>query len=167
MSAVPGTPRTDTLRDKLVPWYVVAFLGVVILVNGVLVYFAASSYTGLQTENHYTKGLEYNRVLAAERAQQALGWTVTIRFDQTDALRGRVTAEARDSSGAPLVGASVTARLVRPTQAGHDLRLALSAESGGIYAAEVALPLPGQWDIQTQIEHPSGTYRTVRRIVTR
>lgn len=166
MTDTTATPRQDTLRDKLIPWYIVAFMAVVVAVNGVMVYFALSSYTGLQTEGHYSKGLEYNKVIAAERVEQALGWDVTLQFEQTGALRGRITAEARDAAGAPLDGAIVTARLIRPTQAGHDVELALAPETGGIYATEVALPLPGQWDIQTQIKHPSGTYRTVRRIVT-
>jgi nitrogen fixation protein FixH len=165
LTGAPRERRTDSLRDRLIPWYIVAFMAVVIAVNGVMVYFATSSYTGLQAEGHYSKGLAYNEVIAAERAEQALGWTVRLEFDQTGAMQGRVSAEARDASGEPLDGAIVTAWLVRPTQAGHDLRLALAPETGGIYAAEVRLPLPGQWDIKTQIEHPSGTYRTVRRIV--
>lgn len=165
MTAAPGDIGGDGPRDRWIPWAIVAFMGVVVLVNGIMVWFATSSFTGLQTEGHYKKGLEYNRVLEAERAERALGWTVTIEYSSTGVRRGLVAAHAQDATGAPLDGATVTARLVRPTQAGHDKDVVLASRGNGVYATEVELPLSGLWDIQAQIEHRSDIYRTAQRIL--
>ena len=163
MTVVPDDIRRDGPRDRWIPWSIVAFMGIVILVNGIMVWFALTSFTGLQTEGHYVKGLEYNRTLEAERTEQALGWAVTVEYSSTGSRRGRVVVRAQDAAGAPLDGAVVTARLVRPTQAGHDMEATLAGQGNGVYATEIELPLPGLWDIQTQIEHRSDIYRTAQR----
>lgn len=163
MIGTPVESRRDGPRDRWIPWMIVAFMGVVVAANGVMVYFATTSFTGLQTEDHYIRGLEYNRVLEAERAEQALGWTVTVEYSSTGVRRGLVVAHAQDGAGAPLDGAVVTARLVRPTQAGHDMVVALAGQGNGVYATEIELPLSGLWDIQTQIQHRSDIYHTAQR----
>lgn len=165
MTVAPDEIRRDGPQDRWIPWAIVAFMGVVVLVNGTMVWFATTSFTGLQTEGHYVKGLAYNRVLEAERAEQALGWTVTTEYSSTGVRRGLVAARVQDAAGAPLDGATVTARLVRPTQAGHDMDVALVSRGNGVYATEVELPLSGLWDIQTQIAHRSDIYRTAQRIL--
>lgn len=153
-------------RDAWIPWLFVGLFGIVLAANGALAYFAISSFTGLETEGHYEKGLEYNRVLAAERRQDALGWSVYTDFRPNGGNSGRLVVSARDRRGTPLRGAAVTARLIRPTQSGYDREITLAPAGVGSYEAEVDLPLKGQWDIQTRIEHRSDTYLSVERIVT-
>lgn len=164
-----GDERTGpaTPRDKWIPWIFAAGFAVVILVNGIMIYFATSSFTGLQTEGHYQRGLDYNQVLAAEAEENRLGWTVAIDFAETGNGRARVSVAAADRDGNPVDGASVRARLVRPVQAGHDIDIELTPAGKGLYAAELQLPLQGQWDILAQITHPSGKYRAAKRIVAR
>lgn len=157
----------DTPRDRWIPWLFVGLFGVVLAANGTLAYVATSSFSGLQTEEHYRKGLAYNRVIEAERRQAALGWSVSLDFSQSGARNGRLAVRVLDSAGTPLDDATVSARLVRPTQSGYDMNVTLNPAGAGSYEAELKLPLRGQWDIQTQIEHRSGTYRTAERIVTR
>lgn len=149
---------------RTIPWLFAAFFAVVIVANAVMVYVAVSSFTGLQTEDHYLRGLAYNRVLEAERAQQALGWQVAVDFRPTGARRGRIVAHARDAAGAPLTDAVVVAHLIRPAESGHDMDVTLTAGPDGTHAAEVELPLPGLWEIQTQIVLHSDVYRLAQRI---
>lgn len=160
-------PRADERADpggRTIPWLFAGFFGVVILANAVMVYIAVTSFTGLQTRNHYLRGLAYNTVLEADRVQRALGWDVAVTFESTGPRRGRIVAHARDAAGAPLDGAAVIAHLVRPAESGHDMDIALAAGRDGIHAAEVELPLPGLWEIQIQIVHRSGVYRTAQRV---
>lgn len=163
MSARDGIPTAS--RDRWIPWLFVGFFGIVLAVNGVLAYVATSTFTGLQTEGHYRKGLAYNRVIEADRRQAALGWKVAVAFGATGEQSGRLTVRVADDAGAPLEGATVTARLVRPIQAGYDMDITLAPAGAGTYEAALELPLRGQWDIQTLIEHRSGAYRTAERIV--
>lgn len=164
MSVSQGNDRPPP-RDTWIPWLIVGGFALVILVNGILIYFAVSSFTGLQTEGHYQRGLDYNGVLADERTQDALGWTVGIDFQETGGGRARLSVRAADRAGKPLNDAGVKVRLVRPVQAGHDMDVTLAAAGDGLYAADVELPLRGQWDIQAQIRHPSGNYSAAKRIV--
>lgn len=155
----------DRRRSRWIPWLFAAVFGVVLSANGALIYFATSSFTGLQTEGHYQKGLEYNRVLEAARAQEALGWLVSVSFDPAGG--GQLQVRATDRTGAPLSGAAVTARLLRPTQAGHDTILTLEPGGDGIYQADLNLPLAGQWEVRTRIGHDTGVYRSAQRIMVR
>lgn len=167
MTGAPdGNRRQDGPRDRWIPWMFVAFFGVVVAANGIMVYFAMASFTGLQTQDTYRKGLDYNATLAAERAQDALGWTVVADFTEHGAQGGLLSVRVADGDGAPLDDATVSARLVRPTQSGYDRDIALAPAGAGLYEAEVDLPLAGQWEIRTRIQHGSDEYRTERRIVT-
>lgn len=154
-------------RGAWIPWLFVAGFALVILVNGVMIYVALASFTGLQTEEHYQRGLEYNRVLKAERAQEALGWTVDIDAENTGEKHVMLSVRAVDAAGRALNGAGVKVRLIRPVQSGHDMDVALSARGDGRYAADIELPLRGQWEILAQITHPSGSYTEAKRIVAR
>lgn len=164
MNAAGGNKHVGP-RDQWIPWLIVAGFALVILVNGIMVYFAMSSFTGLQTEGHYQRGLDYNDVLAAEAAEEKLGWSVAVDFAETGKDRVRLSVRAADKAGNPLNDAGVRVRLVRPVQAGHDMDVTLAAEGDGLYAADVELPMRGQWDILAQISHPSGSYSTAKRIV--
>lgn len=168
MSASPGNePAPPPQRDRWIPWLIVAGFALVILVNGIMVYFAVASFTGLQTEGHYQRGLDYNEVLVGDRVQDALGWAVGIEFDETGDGRGRLSVQVADQAGEPLNDAGVLVRLVRPVQAGYDMDVTLTAAGDGLYAADVELPLRGQWDLLARIRHPSGNYSTAKRIVAR
>lgn len=165
MSAANGGEQAPP-RDEWIPWLFVAGMALVVLVNGIMVYIAVSSFTGLQTEDNYKRGLNYNEVLASERAEAGLGWTVEIGFAETGG-RARLSVRAADRDGNPLNDAGVSVRLIRPVQAGHDMDVKLAAAGEGLYAAEIELPLRGQWDILARIRHPSGNYSTAKRIVAR
>jgi len=162
-----GARRPAPQRDCWIPWLIFAGFVLVVAVNGVMVYFAMSSFTGLQTEHYYQRGLAYNDVLADQRAQQALGWSVGIDFRESGDGRGRLTLLAHDRDGRPLDGAGVSVRLVRPVQDGYDMDVTLAGSGNGQYAAEVELPLRGQWEILAHISHSSGSFRTAKRIVAR
>ena len=73
----------------------------------------------------------------------------------------------QDAAGAPVVGAEVQARFVRPTSEGQDVDAQLAPVGAGDYAADVALPLRGQWEIRLQADAAGGTWRQVQRVVLR
>lgn len=128
-----------------------AFLGffaVVFAVNGVFVYFATSTWTGLATDNAYVRGLAYNRVLEAAEAQRALGWNVRFEVAGTGLRAATISAHFSDADGAPLEDLAVNAEFRRPATEGYDHVVALTAVSPGEYGATVDLPLAGNWDVR-------------------
>ena len=143
-------------------WVPLTFIGlflIVVAVNGVLVYFASVSWSGLETRDYFAKGIAYNQTLAEARAQAALGWRLEGRFTE-----GRVEATLRDAGGAALDGAEVRVRFVRPTREGYDREAALQGEGGGVYGAPMVLPLAGQWDMRLVAHRDGRDYRQIQRI---
>jgi nitrogen fixation protein FixH len=162
-TAIPSAPAQ---RGSWIPWIFVAMFAVVVLVNGTMVWVAASTWTGLETREHYRKGLEYNAALAAERAQAERGWQVAVEAVPAG-LSLRLRVEMRGRDGRALDGAEVAALLIRPTSDGHDVAAVLEPVGSGTYAAEMAVPLAGQWDLRIEARHPAGDWQSSRRILVR
>lgn len=155
----------EALTGRHVLIMLLGFFGVVLAVNGIMLYVAASSFTGIETENAYVKGLAYNETLNAAEAQKALGWTVELDQRSLDGGLREVTAVFRDQSGRPLDGLAVTAELRRPVHEDMDRTLALMPLGGGRYGAEVELPLLGQWDARLEATTPDGrVFRMDKRL---
>jgi len=162
------TGRSDRLfRLSWGPWVFVAMFAVFLGANLTLGVVAYNSWTGLETEGAYRKGVAYNQHLEAARAQEALGWQVEIDLIAIDSGRARLAAEIRDRNGRAVRPRSVTAELIRPTHSGYDLTLPLLELSAGSYGAEFDLPLRGQWDVRILAAHGAGTHQSQRRMVLR
>jgi nitrogen fixation protein FixH len=157
----------DAERGRWIPWTFVGFFLVVFAVNGALVWFALSSWTGLETTNSYERGLVYNRALKAEKEQAALGWRAGFGFKQTGVRQGMLELRLQGRDAAPLEGAKVDAEIVRPTQEGYDFDLALEEQAPGRYRAAVRVPLPGQWEVRLAARARGEVYRLSPRIYLR
>lgn len=145
------------LTGRRVLFMLLGFFGVVTAVNGVFIYAAISSFSGLETENAYSKGLAYNETLRAAEAQRALGWTVELNHRSLDGDRREMTVSFRDKAGRPLEGLAVAAELRRPVRQGFDRTVTLVPLGEGRYGAELALPFAGQWHAQVQATARDGS----------
>jgi len=154
-------------RDEWIPWLFVAGFVVTIGANGTLIHYATATFTGLTTEDHYEKGLRYNETLAAVARQEALGWQIDLGTERLGGAGVAVGLTLRDRAGAPLTGAEVETRFIRPTHEGMDFKTALTESGAGRYEAEIELPLKGQWDIRLSIRHPQGTHQLTQRTFIR
>lgn len=166
MTSSTGLRPTRMPRQKgwYIPWIFVGLFLVVAAVNGVMIHFAFSTWTGLQTEEHFLKGIKYNQDLAGARAQAERGWQVNADFTSTEPLKGLASLTLRDKNGALLEGATVKIKLIRPTSVGHDVTMDLPYLGEGRYAAPVTLTLEGQWDMRVEIQHASGDYQNQKRV---
>jgi nitrogen fixation protein FixH len=154
-------------QDRWIPWAFVGFFVVLIAVNAVMVSFALNSWPGVESANAYEDGLAYNKTLADARRQDALGWRYGFAFKQAGAEAAHIEITLHDHDGLALTQAAVSARLVRPTSEGHDFDVEIPGDGTGRFAADVALPLPGVWEVRVAVAHPTGTYRHVERIFVR
>jgi nitrogen fixation protein FixH len=149
---------------RWIPWAFASALGCVVAVNGALAYFALASSTGLVTEHPYDSGNNYNRVLDAAAAQDALGWRGTLRFAAGD---GEIAAEFTDRAGKPLTGLAVAARLVRPVEPLPDVVLALHERAPGRYVGSIATSRPGQWEVRTTARRDGDRFEFAQRIIVK
>lgn len=156
-------PREITGRHVL--YGLLGFFGAVIAANAVFIYLAVDSFTGLSTENAYQRGLDYNQTLDARQQQAVLGWRGTIDFVEDAEGRGRLIATLHTAGGLALEDLQVTGQVRRPTHEGLDQDLVLTRSGAGTYAANIALPERGQWDVTLIAESRDGKrFEMVQRL---
>lgn len=156
-----GRPRPP---GWYIPWMFVAFFLVVVAANATMIWLATSTFTGVQTENHFIQGIRYNETLEAAKAQAERGWKVDFTFAAPGGQKGAVDLSLRDRHGNLLSGSTVVLSFVRPTTKGFDFDLQPTYLGDGRWRADVDLPLPGVWDVRVRIEHPTGDYQDEKRI---
>jgi len=133
------------ITDKHVLAGLFAFFGLMLAANGVFVYFAITTFSGLSTSNAYRKGLIYNETIAAFRAQQAEGWRAQVAFNGS-----LVRLEILDAEGLAVNGLEVLANLGRPASDAADRTLAFRGAGQGLYLAEAGVLEAGQWQLAAE-----------------
>jgi nitrogen fixation protein FixH len=164
-STLPGSNDAPPRRSLWIPGVFVGLMLLVIAVNGALVYFASSTFSGLDTDHAYQEGLDYNATLAEAAANAALGWQAEIVLEPT-AQGDRLSLRLTDKSGRPISGATVTAHLVRPVNAAFDRTLALTPVIGkaGFYRADISLPARGSWELRLVARGNNRTWQVTEHV---
>ena len=116
---------------------------VVFVVNGVMAYLALSTFSGLDGDDSYRAGLNYNQTIAHAEQQSALGWSVNIAGEP--ARRG-LALQVLDKGGSPVAGLTVTGTLGRPSTDRFDTPIAFKESEPGRYLAALSTPAEaGTW----------------------
>ena len=140
-TVLPVAKQEPGLGGRHVLGGFVAFFATIFAVNGVLLYTALSTHSGLVSQEPYRKGLHYNDRVEADERQQALGWREAVTLDP----KGRVAVELTNSIGGAVTDLSITGYLGRPSTTKHDLKVALKEIAPGQYAADVGALETGAW----------------------
>lgn len=158
------TPRpTRPIEGRHVLACLLAFFGIIFAVNGVFLYQALSTYTGVVSAEPYRKGLHYNDRIEAERRQDALGWSETV----TLAPSGGLSIALMDAGGSPVRALEVNAVVGRPSTSASDKRITLGEIASGRYVAELGALEPGAWLVSIEAREPGNAapiYRSRRRL---
>lgn len=150
-------------RSLWIPTLMVVLMLGVVAVNGTLVFFAQSTFSGLDTTKAYQEGIEYNAILKEAAASAALGWTA--RTTVSPAVGGRhLAVTVTDKAGQPVQGLTLLAHLVRPVSTALDQQLTLRPEGAGIYGTDVVLPADGNWELRLSAEDGATDWQVVQRI---
>ena len=120
----------------------IGFFGLMLVANGIFVYFALSTYQGLDNPNAYERGVNYNQRIEAAEKQAALGWSHQLVAGDT----GELEVAIRDRTGQPVTGLIVSGE-IRRAVGGEAAGLPLKLESAGdgLYRASAAGAEPGNW----------------------
>ncbi|MCW9040013.1 MAG: FixH family protein [Rhodospirillales bacterium] len=155
------------------PWIFVGGMTIVVVVNGIMIYFALSTFTGLETKNYYEKGLAYNTNIEAARLQAAMGWQASVAYlpssDATvatpEAREGLLEVTFRDRGSNPISGLKVDAKILRPTIEGFDQEVTFAERGEGRYGVVLKLPQAGQWEVRVVARGGEMPYQHSQRIV--
>jgi nitrogen fixation protein FixH len=149
---------------RWIPWMFVLGFGIVLTANATMVWVALTTWTGLETRNHYKEGLAYNERIADARRQDRLGWEAVVRIDAADVAAGTIEVDLRDARDRPLRGAHVAAEVLRPTHEGYDFTLVLPEVAPGRYRQSAAFPLAGQWEVRLLARRDGREFRRIDRV---
>ena len=158
-SHVAPHPRTIW---RYFPHGMAGALGIVVFVNGLMVWWALSTFPGVAALDVFDHSNSYDQVLAQAAKEGALGWSV---ISSADKQRPVVVLTGAD--GQPLVGATVLAQARRPLGADMVTALTFTEAAPGRYVSVDALSAPGQWDLRLTIERNGETLHSTRRIVAK
>ncbi|MCX7932739.1 MAG: FixH family protein [Rhodovarius sp.] len=148
----------DPSRSRWIPWAFVGAMLLVVAVNGVMVWLALSTFTGVTTPRAYDRGRAYNEVLAEAARQDALGWRSSVRLEA-----GRLVVEVEDAEGRPVQGLLAGA-LHRPLSL-EVVALEWRPLAPGRWAAAVADLPPGQWEARLSLTGREGRLDIRRRVI--
>jgi nitrogen fixation protein FixH len=160
---------SDTPSRRLTGRHVLAvllgFFGVMLGVNGAMVYLALATFGGIDTPDAYRKGLAYNATIAEESVQGSLGWTTRLRYDEPlDVLR----LEVSDGAGRGVSGLRIAGRLMRPATSRLDRAIGELVDRGrGHYELSLDGVEAGAWIVafEAQGSRPDGaTFRMKERL---
>lgn len=146
-------------KDKWIPFYFVMFFVVIAITDGIFVYTAINTHTGVVTDQAYEKGLAYNDILEKARSQPNLQQKPSFQ-------NGVLRWDLKTPGGEPLTMAQVSATLFRPVQDGYDFDINLEHAGNGVYEATINAPLPGLWKAKLTSTWDNKTYQTTYQFVT-
>jgi nitrogen fixation protein FixH len=160
------TVASRPLSGKLVLFYLVAFFGTIMAVNGVLVYEALSTLSGVDTDSAYQAGRMFEHDVAMAKAQDARGWQVEANLTPGGAGL-RVDLSVRDANGRPVSDLDAHAVFERPIDRRQDRTLDLVVDGGGRFHGLVEVA-PGQWEVVLELSRRGERmFRSVNRYVLR
>ena len=148
MNNVPRSPKPLTGRNVL--FALVAFFGVVIGVNLVMMKFAIQTLPGTEVDSAYSASLAYEKEIAAAHEQNVRNWQIDAHVQRGPDGVATLQVEARDNNGRPMSGLQFQGRFERPTDRRADQAVALAETGIGIYRGSASLIAPGQWDLVLQ-----------------
>jgi nitrogen fixation protein FixH len=147
-------------------WIPALFVGMMLLVvavNGTMMFFAESTFSGLDTDKAYQEGIEYNAILKDAAASAALGWTAKTEITKVTAGR-HIAVTITDKAGQPVESLRVNGHLVRPVSTAFDQALTLRQEGAGIYGTDVTLPANGSWELRLEATGGATDWQIVQRV---
>ena len=151
------------------PWFL-AWLGLVavfLLVNLGFIITSITTMPGLVTENYYEQGRQYERnALKLMAARNKLQWQAKLETPPAPLMLRPATYRfsAVDARGVPIMDADAQLLAYRPSDAAADFTTPLSQIAPGLYQANIALPLPGVWELHVRVQHKDDLFEMSRRV---
>eukprot|EP00439_Symbiodinium_sp_Y106_P083842 s1_g24.t1 len=124
-----------------------------------MVFYALTTFDGVETDDAYRKGRAYNHVLEADAAQAALGWTTSIEAMTSGSDAGvsvYATVSVTTDEGEAVLLHNPTLTFWRPTVQGMDVDAAITPAGDGTYQGVAQLQRAGNWIVRLNAETPEG-----------
>jgi nitrogen fixation protein FixH len=137
--------RARELTGRAVLLWLLAFFGLVFVVNAVMVKAATSTFGGVEVQSSYKAGLQFETELARAQAQDDLHWRVEGQVARK-AGEAVLDLSVRDAQGLAVPGITAEARLAHPADERLDREVELKPTTAGAFHGQTAAQ-PGRWDL--------------------
>lgn len=124
-----------------------AFFGVMLVANGIFLYYAVGTFNGFETSEAYRKGLTYNTRIAADAMQASRGWQPMARYESD---KGQLFIEVRDRQGRDIAGLTISGEVRRPVTDKADQPVTMAEVAPARYVTALDLA-PGQWTLAVKM----------------
>lgn len=130
------------ITGKQVLVAITIFFAILFLINGIFIYYAVSTFNGVETSDAYQSGLNYNQRIASDSRQKALGWNLKL-----DAVKAKqmISLSMQDKRGRPVAGLRINAIIGRPATNRFDQPLAFQENRPGSYTVNFEGLSGGNW----------------------
>jgi len=143
----PQPRKTRELTGTHVLLMLVAFFGVIILINVIFINAAVTSFRGEDVKGSYRQGLEYNETLETRKSQGQLGWSASYNLVKSETEQSRLIIAVKDGQGEPVSDLNVTGKLRHPTDTKLDLEIEFVETKSGQYDVTMFVP-EGRWQLR-------------------
>lgn len=143
MSGRTASAERPFTGTRMLAW-MVGFFAIIFAANAVLIYYALTSFPGLEVASAYKAGQLYAAEVDAARAQTARHWSVDVKAEAAEG-GAAVTATFVGADGLAQRGLTVTVEMQHPTASNHDRQITLTEVAGGSYTATVPEVGSGRW----------------------
>jgi nitrogen fixation protein FixH len=152
------------LTGRKVLLMLVAFFGVVMVVNFAMVKAAISTFGGVDTPSSYEAGRTFKTEEARAAAQNARDWQVDEHLSQSGASQV-LTVNINDDRGTPVTGVDVAATLAHPIDERRDVAVALAETGPGAWRGSGVVS-PGVWQLDIIVSHDGEQlFRSRNRVI--
>ncbi|WP_341197293.1 FixH family protein [Hyphomonas chukchiensis] len=137
---------SKVMKGHHVLFWMMGFFGLMLVVNGVFLWAAITSFPGEDVHHSYLQGIHFNDKLSAQAHQEKMGWRSEVGLltsDDGDVLVCRILGP----DGNPLPTGPVTAEIRRAATQNSDIVLTLAPVGGGEYRASLPLLAEGAWHV--------------------
>lgn len=138
-------PRPFTGRDVLI--WLGAFFGVMFIVNAFFVYFALSTFPGLETDSAYLSGRAYPGEIEAARAQDERNWAVNAEINRAADGQAAVVLRFNDADGAPVRHLNAVVGLTSLIGTDYDKEIVVVETEAGVYRGTAQNVPAGRWTV--------------------
>ena len=143
-------------------WGLWILVATILAVIGVTVFVGSKVREDTVVERPYEEGLQQD---AERHARAALGLRVSLEDEAPAAGASPLAFALADRAGRPFRGAQVTVEISRPDTSRDEVRAEARELAPGRYAADVALPSDGPWDLRFDVVRGADRVRLERRVV--
>lgn len=141
----PSAASAMTLNGRKVLMIFCAFFGVIFAMNGLFLYFAFSTFGGIDAAGAYRSNFLLTSQIAAAERQKNLGWTVDGSVTRNAAGTARIEVRAQDRDGKPVSIATLAVELQRPADRRRDRTASMRHAGHGRFEGVADKIDAGQW----------------------